>query len=166
MVIGFIILVTGHQSAWLFVGGVSFLLGSLLAEQFHIVRNEVELIIFSLTSGLLGGLLVSYLRKVLVALAAFISGGYICLYLPVVLGLDTSWINWIIVVLVGTASAMMTVIWGTLPVILISSVIGSTLIIQNLQFGSVGLIGLFIVFSIFGLVAQWVLWQYSNPEIE
>ena len=152
VVIGFIILVTGHQSGWLFVGGIGILLGSLVGEEFHIVRNEVELIFFSLTSAVIGGLLVAYLRKGMVVLAAFVSGGYICLYLPAAMGWDTSWINWLYVILVASASALMTLIWGALPLILISSVVGATLIIQNLQVGSVGPTGLFIVLVMFGLV--------------
>jgi len=166
VVIGFIILVTGHQSGWLFVGGIGFLLGSLLAEQLHIVKNEVGLIIFSLTSGLIGGLLLAFMRKLLVVLAAFASGGYICLYLPAAMGWDTSWINWIYVSLVGAACALMTLIWGALPLILISSVVGATLIIQNMQFASIGPTGLFIVLTVFGIVSQWILWQYSKSDIE
>jgi hypothetical protein len=166
VVIGFIILVTGHQSGWLFVGGIGFLLGSLLAERLEIVRNEVELIIFSLTSAVLGGLLVAYLRKLMVIVAAFISGGYICLYLPEAMGWDTNWINWVYVLLAALASGLMTLIWGSLPVILISSVVGATLIVQNLQLGSIGPTGLFIVLVMFGLVSQWILWQYSRPDTE
>jgi hypothetical protein len=91
VVIGFILLVAGHQTTWLYVGGVAFLMGSLLAERFNFVQTEIEMIIFSITSGVIGSLLVAYLRKFMVVLAAFLSGGYICYFLPEVLGWDTSW---------------------------------------------------------------------------
>jgi len=166
VVIGFILLVIGHQAIWLYVGGVAFLIGSLLADQFNIVHREIDMIIFSVTSGVLGALLCAYLRKFMVTLAALISGGYICYFLPEALGWDTSWINWVIVLLVGLASAVMTFIWGALPLILVSTLLGATLIIQNMSIASVGQIGMFIVLVIFGLVAQWVLWHYGKPDTE
>jgi hypothetical protein len=166
VVIGFILLVAGHQGSWLYVGGVTFVIGSLLGEQLNIVRKELDMIIFSFTSGVLGALLVVYLRKIMVILAAFLSGGYICYFLPEALGWDTSWINWVIVLLVGLACAVMTLIWGALPLILVSTLLGATLIIQNMSIASVGPIGMFIVLAMFGLVAQWVLWHYSKPDTE
>jgi hypothetical protein len=164
VVIGFILLVAGHQTTWLYVGGVAFLMGSLLAERFNFVQTEIEMIIFSITSGVIGSLLVAYLRKFMVVLAAFLSGGYICFFLPEVLGWDTSWINWVVILLVGLASAIMTLVWGALVLILVSTLLGATLIIRNMSLGSIGPMGMFIVLTIFGLVAQWVLWHYSKPD--
>jgi hypothetical protein len=166
VVIGFILLVTGHQASWLYVGGVFLLTGSLLADRLEIVRNEIDMIIFSFTSGVLGSLLVVYLRKFMVTLAALISGGYICYFLPEALGWETGWINWVIILLVGLACAVMTFIWGALPLIMVSTLLGATLIIQNMSLAAVGPAGMFIVLTSFGLVAQWVLWQYSKPDTE
>lgn len=166
VVVGFILLVAGHQASWLYVGGVTLLIGGLLADQLNIVHKEIDMIIFSFTSGVLGALLCAYLRKFMVILAALISGGYICYFLPEALGWDTSWINWVIILLVALASAVMIFIWGALPLILISTLLGTTLIIQNMSIASVGPIGMFIVLLIFGLVAQWVLWHYSKPDTE
>lgn len=166
VVIGFLILVTGHQSGWLYVGGVAFMSGGLLADQLSIAHTELEMIIFSLTSGALGALLVAYLRRIMVTIAGFISGGYVLYYLPAALGWDTGWINWILVALAGIASAILIFLWGPLPLILISTLLGATLIVQHLTFGSLGATGMFIVLSIFGLIAQWILWQYSKPDNE
>ncbi len=164
VVIGFILLVAGHQASWLYVGGVAFVIGSLLADRLNFVRTEIDMIIFSFTSGVLGSLLVVYLRKFMVVLTALLSGGYVCYFLPETLGWDTSWINWVIILLVGLASAVITFIWGALPLILVSTLLGATLIIQNMSIASVGPTGMFIVLVIFGLVAQWVLWHYSKPD--
>lgn len=164
VVIGFILLVTGHQASWLYVGGVALLIGGLLAERLSFVRTEIDMIIFSITSGVLGSLLVVYLRKFMLFLAAFLSGSYICYFLPKVLGWDTTWINWVVILLVGLASAIITFVWGALPLILVSTLLGATLIIQNMRLGSIGPMGMFIVLTSFGLVAQWVLWHYSKPD--
>jgi hypothetical protein len=166
VVIGFIILVAGHQSSWLFVGGIGFVVGSLIADQFELVRNEVEWILFSLVSGAISGLLVVYLRRIMLAFTAFLSGGYVCYYLPTILGIKTNPDFWVYALIGACLSAIPVLIWGSLPVIVISSMVGSTLIIQNLHFGSVEPTGMFIVLSIFGLVSQYVLWYYSKPEVE
>ena len=164
VVVGFIILVIGHQASWLFVGGVSFLAGSLIADQLQIVRAEIEMIIFSLTCGLLGALLVVYLRKFMITLAAFVSGGYICFYLPAALGWNTNWINWVVVALVAFACAILTFVLGVIPLIVISSLLGATLITQYMLIGPIGSVSMFIVLCIFGLLVQWVLWHYSKPD--
>jgi len=164
VVVGFIILVIGHQASWLFVGGVSFLAGSLIADQLQIVRADIEMIIFSLTCGLLGALLVVYLRKFMITLAAFVSGGYICFYLPAALGWNTNWINWVVVALVAFACAILTFVLGVIPLIVISSLLGATLITQYMLIGPIGSVGMFIVLCIFGLLVQWVLWHYSKPD--
>jgi hypothetical protein len=166
VVIGFILLVIGHQSSWLYVGGVALVMGSLLADRLSFVRSATDLIIFSFTSGVLGSLLVVYLRKFMLVLAAFLSGSYISYYLPEALGWDTSWINPVVVLLVGLASAIMTFVWGALPLILISTLLGATLIVQNMSLPSIGPVSLFIVAAIFGLVAQWLLWHYSKPDTD
>jgi hypothetical protein len=166
VVIGFILLVIGHQSSWLYVGGVALVMGSLLADRLSFVRSATDLIIFSFTSGVLGSLLVVYLRKFMLVLAAFLSGSYISYYLPEALGWDTSWINPVVVLLVGLASAIMTFVWGALPLILISTLLGATLIVQNMSLPSIGPVSLFIVATIFGLVAQWLLWHYSKPDTD
>jgi len=166
VVIGFIVLVAGHQSSWLFVGGISFVVGSLIGEQLNFVHNEIERIIFSFTSAVLGSLLVVYLKKAMVILSAFASGGYICMFLPQALGWDTSWINWIYILAAAIASAVITLLWGSLPVILISSLMGATLIAEHMQIGTVSSLGLFIVLFVFGLVAQWILWHYGKADFE
>jgi hypothetical protein len=166
VVIGFILLVAGHQSSWLFVGGISFIVGSLIADQVNFVHNEIERIIFSFTSSILGSLLVVYLKKILVILATFISGGYVVMVLPQALGWDTSWINWIYILAAAIASALITLLWGSLPVILITSLVGATLIAQHIQIGTVSPLGLFIVLLVFGLVAQWLLWHYGKADTE
>jgi hypothetical protein len=43
---------------------------------------------------------------------------------------------------------------------------GATLIVQHMNFGSIGQTGMFIVLSVFGVVAQYVLWHYSIPDNE
>ncbi len=166
IVVGFIILVSAHQSSWLFVGGISLIAGSVLAQLLEISRNEIELMIFAMTFGILGSLLVIYFKRIMVITAAFVAGGYICLYLPGALGWDTDWINVIYVFLTALASGILTLMWGALPIILISSLLGATVVIQFLQFTSIGSTGLFIVLVVFGLVSQWILWQYSKPDTE
>lgn len=163
VVIGFIILVAGHQSNWMFVGGIGFVVGSFLVREYRFVQTELESILFALTSGLLGSMLVVYLRKWMVVLASTVCGAYVCYYLPTALAWNTDWISLPILFVAAIASGVLVLIWGALPLILISTLMGVTLIIQYLHLVSISTLTLFIVLLLFGLIAQWLLWQYSLP---
>jgi hypothetical protein len=166
VVVGFILLVTGHQSSWLLVGAIGFIVGSIIAQEYKLVHNENELILFSVTCSVLAGLLTAYFRKPMVILTAFLAGGYTCFLLPNLLGWETGWINWISVSTTAAFCAIIVFIWGALPIILISSLLGSTIVIQNMRLGSVSSTDLFIVLISFGVVSQWILWHYSQSDIE
>jgi hypothetical protein len=166
VIIGFIILTAGHQVNWMFVGSVGFVIGSFMVRQYRVVHTELESIIFSLTSGLLGSMLVVYLRKWIVILASMICGVYICYYLPVALGWNTAWISWPYLLLAALSSGLLVLVWGALPLILISTLMGTTLIIRHIHLTSVTPLTLFTVLLLFGLITQWLLWQYSVPVEE
>ncbi len=163
VVIGFIIMVAGHQANWMFVGSVSFVVASFLVREYRVVISETESIIFALASGLLGSMLVVYLRKWTVVLASMICGAYISYYLPSTLDWNTAWISWPILLAAAIASGALVLVWGELPLILISTLMGVTLIIQYLHLVSISTLALFIVLLFFGLISQWLLWQYSLP---
>lgn len=165
-VLGFIILVTGHQSGWIFVGGLGFILGYIITDAFGLVRSPLESILYSLVTGLIGALLVTYFKRILVVLGAAFAGWYVCLYLPALVGLDTSWISLPVLAAVALICALATLFWGSLPLILISSVMGTTVIIQNVRFGGITNLVMLIILIMFGIIAQFVLWQYSLSEPE
>jgi len=163
-VLGFIILVAGNQSGWIFVGGLSFVIGHLITSYFDLVQSPMESVLYSLVSAVIGAMLVIYFKRILVVLAAAFVGFYVCLYLPPLLEMDTAWISLPVLVLAAILFGLVTLVWGALPLIVVSTLMGATLIIQNVQFGAITDLAMFFVLMMFGLIAQFVLWQYSQSE--
>jgi hypothetical protein len=163
IVLGFILLTTGNQLPWIFVAVAGFIFGNLIGQQPFLGLSGNSLTLFAIGTAIIGGLLVIYFRRIMVVLAGLLAGAYICYYLPTALGWSTAWITWWILVIAGVASATIIFIWNTLPLILITSLFGTTLVIQYTNFQSIGEIVIFVVFLLFGITAQWVLMQYNKP---
>jgi hypothetical protein len=143
---------------------MSIVFGFLFTEYFNAVRTAVESVIYSLVSGVIGAMLVIYLKRAMLVLAAAFAGWYICLYLPPALEMDTAWISLPVLALAALVGGVATLMWGSLPVILISAVMGATLIIQQVRFGAISNLAMFLVLCLFGLIAQFVLFQYTQAE--
>ena len=163
IVLGFILLTTGQQLPWLFVAATGFIFGNLIGQQPFLGFSGLNLILFSVGTAVISGLLVIYFRKIMVVLAGFLAGAYICYSLPAALGWKTAWLSWWVLVIAGIVSAAIILIWNTLPLILVTSLTGSTLVIQYTSFQRIGELIIFVIFFLFGITAQWVLMQYNKP---
>jgi hypothetical protein len=163
IVLGFVLLTTGQQLPWLFVAAAGFVLGNFLGQQPFLALSGVNLMLFSLGTAIIGGLLVIFFRRIMLVIAGFLAGAYLCYYLPLALGWSTAWISWWVLLLAGTISAALILIWNSLPLILITSLTGSTLVIQYTSFTQFSELIVFVIFFLFGITAQWVLMQYNKP---
>jgi hypothetical protein len=163
IVLGFVLLTTGQLLPWLFVAAAGFMFGNLIGQQPFLGLSGISLTLFSLGIAVIGGLLVIYFRKIMVVIAGFLAGAYICYYLPAALGWSTTWISWWVLIIAGIVSAAIILIWNALPLILVTSLTGSTLVIQYTSFKQIGELMIFVIFFLFGITAQWVLMQYNKP---
>ncbi len=165
IVLGFVSLIGGSQLPWMFVGTVGFLVGSILANYFQFNSTELQVLTVASAAGMIGIFLTYYLRRILVLLAGFLAGGFISITLPQVLGWKTILVEWQAFLLVGAACAVIILLWQYLALILVSGVLGATLVVQNFNIPSVGKEAMFVVLIIFGFTAQYVLLQYTiRPE--
>jgi len=163
IVLGFVLLTTGQQLPWLFVVAAGFMFGNLIGQQPFLGFSGINLTLFSIGIAVISGLLVIYFRKIMVVIAGFLAGAYVCYYLPTALGWNTAWISWWVLLVAAIISAAIIFIWNTLPLILVTSLTGSTLIIQNTRFQQISELMIFVICFLFGIAAQWVLMQYSKP---
>lgn len=161
IVLGFVSLVGGSQLSWMFVGTVGFLLGIALANFLQLNNNEWQILTIASAAGMVGVFLSYYLRRILVLLAGFLAGGFISVTLPQVLGWKSYLEDWQAFIVVSAACALIILLWYNLALILVSAVLGATLIVQNLTIPTVGNEAMFVVLIIFGLTAQYVLMQYA-----
>ena len=166
IVMGFVILVTGYQLPWLFVACIGFITGHWLGQQPLIGLSGIPLITFSSGFAIIGGLLVTYIKKIMLVLAGFLAGVYICQYLPPALGWNSEWISWFVLAIGGLGAAAIIFIWQSLALIFVSSLVGATLVIQYIQIVRFPQVLLFVILFLFGITAQWLLWQYNRPEVE
>ena len=81
ILLGILLLFLGRRLFWLFVGVVGFVAGLRLAEQMLPGRPDEVVIVFSLVVGLAAAVLAIALRKIALALAGFLAGGYLLLQL-------------------------------------------------------------------------------------
>jgi len=163
IVLGFILLTTGQQLPWLFVATAGFMFGNLIGQQPFLGFSGPNLILFAIGTAVISGLLVIYFRKIMVVIAGFLAGVYICYSLPAALDWNTAWISWWVLVIAGLISAAIILVWNTLPLILVTSLTGSTLVIQYTSFQRISELMIFVIFFLFGITAQWVLMQYNKP---
>jgi hypothetical protein len=165
--LGFVILVGGNQLYWLFVGSAGFLLGNYVAELLGFDQSEWQVITFSVATGLVGIFLAYYLRKIMVVIAGFLAGGYAAVYLPQILGWNAPWQDWMAFALVGLVCAVLIAVWYSMALIVVSTLVGATIILQTITFGAISQEVMFIVLMIFGIAVQWLLMQYAfKPDKE
>jgi hypothetical protein len=164
IIIGFLILVGGHQLYWLYVGGIFALLANHILTVIHGAMSLTSLIVYSLASGILGILMTYFFRKIMIIFASAIAGSYLSFFIPHALGWNTSWITWYTIVAAGVTVAVIVYYWYAIPLSIISSLTGATIIIQNISSTYLDILSFFLILCIFGIITQWILMQYSTPE--
>lgn len=164
-VIGFITMVGGYQLNWLFVGGVAFLAGGYLGDHYNLMNNEWDLIIFSLIISGITILLSLYFRRIMLTFACFIIGGYVVYSLPRAFLWLSEWFTWQVFVITGILASILVTLWRSWGIILLSTIGGATIVVENVSFGGLDDLSMFIVLVVIGLTAQILLWQYGRqPE--
>jgi hypothetical protein len=143
------------------VGASGFLFGRYLAVEQGLANSLLSTIIYSLAAGFVGILLVYYLKRITIALAGFIAGVYLTTYLPDVLGWQLEWLTLLIAVIIGFVFAFLIFYWNTFPLIIVSSLLGATLIAQYLNVNAITPTAIFFTFLALGILTQIVLLQYS-----
>ncbi len=164
IIIGFLLLVGGYQLPWLFVGGTAFALTHYIATHFQLIQNEYSLILISLTAGIIGVMLYYYFGRIPVIIASFFAGGFISYYFPVIFMWSAGGFSILAFIIVGIIASALTFFWYSFALIIVTSFAGSLLILQNFKFGNIPSQTMFIVLVFVGLVAQFVMMQYSPPE--
>ena len=155
ILIGILVLTLGRKLFWLFVAVVGFAFGASLGSQFFQGQPDWVILIVALGAGLVGALLALFLQQVAIALAGFIGGGYIALYLVSALGWGTpggsGWLPFLIGGVMGLVLMIALFDWA---LIVLSSLIGAGLIVQAIPLhrSVEGL--LFIILLIVGIAVQ------------
>jgi hypothetical protein len=156
IVLGIIILTRGRRLYWLFLGGVGFFLGFGLAERLTHGQHGV-IVIIAVVAGVAGALLAVFLQKFAIIAGGFLGGGYLLVELFRELGIAVVHYDWLVFLLGGICGAfLMWLLFGWTLVVL-SSVLGSVLILQAVHVTSGVRKLLFVLLTVSGFAIQYGL---------
>ena len=169
-IVGAALLVFGRKAFWLFVAGVGFLAGLYIATQTIQLESGWFVLGIAVVGGLLGALLALVLQSVGVGLAGFLAGGYVAITLVESLGwgqsllADLPYRSWVVFGVGGILGAVLIGALFDWALIILSSVIGATLIAQvaPLEGGNQGL--LFVGLAAMGVVIQMILMRRDRSR--
>lgn len=132
IIVGTIVLLMGRKLFWLFVGCLGFIAGVKYAGLF--VETEAELIVYAVAAvtGIIGVAVAILLQNLAIGMAGFMAGGYLTLRLVEIIGFNHSQFLWAVCLTGGIVGAALMVLIFDWALILISSFLGSSLIIEGL----------------------------------
>jgi hypothetical protein len=141
-VLGAMMLVLGRKLFWLFVGVIGFAAG-LQASQFYFGFQPYWILwTMGLIGGIIGALLALFFQHVAIVVGGFAAGATLALHLTAMLGQNGGFLIALIGGVVGAVALYLLFDWA---LIILSSLIGGTFIIQALGWRSVYAPVLFLV---------------------
>lgn len=164
IIIGLVLLFAGRKLFWLALGVVGFLIGMKLASVFFDSNSELTLIIIAAGAGLLFAVITVLLQKIAIVLAGFVAGGYGAFVLMHRLHVTFGDLDWLPELIAGVLGALFASFVFEWALIILSSAVGSYLIIGSFNMNPDTGQFLFILLSIFGIAVQAKTRKKSKPE--
>ena len=132
IIVGAALLFFGRKVFWLFVAGVGFVAGmSLAASTFN--GPEWLNITIGLAVGFVAALLAVFVQGFAISLAGFLAGCLIALQILPMLNLEGGWIPWLAFVIGGIIGVILVGAVLDWALIILSSLAGSSLIIDSID---------------------------------
>ena len=147
------LLIAGRKLFWLFVGVIGFIVGAQIAIRFF-HGSELITIIAGLVLGVIFAVLAIFLGTLAIGVAGFLGGGYILLSLAGVFGLDKGIMTWVIFIVGGIIGAVLIAFIFDWALIIISSLAGSSMVVNAFHFAKSISVVMFIVLVFIGIVVQ------------
>jgi hypothetical protein len=133
IVLGAMMLVLGRKLFWLFVGVIGFAAGLQVSHLYFGFQPYWILWTIGLVAGVIGALLALFFQQVAIVLGGFAAGATLALHLAVMLGQNAGFVIVLIGGIVGAVALFLLFDWA---LIVLSSLIGATFIIQALGWRS------------------------------
>jgi hypothetical protein len=130
LVVGLALLFFGRRLFWLFVAGVGFVVGALVTTYFFEGQSDLVTLLVAVGVGLAGAILSVFLQRAVVAIAGFLAGGYLVYTLLLSLAYEPwAWLGFLAGGIIGAVLVLVLFHWA---LILLSSLVGATVIVENL----------------------------------
>jgi hypothetical protein len=137
---GLLMLAAGRNLFWLFLGGTGFLLGFDLAKRLLHGQPQGVIFVTALVAGVACALLAVLLQKFAIIFAGFIAGGYLLPALLFIVG--------------GIVGALLMKVFFNWALIVLSSVFGSSLVVETVHFGPQLRKVFFVFLLLLGIIIQ------------
>ncbi len=151
---GVISLTLGRRVFWFFVGIIGFAAGVILAQRFLPGQSELTVLVIALVAGFVGSVLAVALQGLAIWVAGFLAGGYLATALLGLIGWQTGQFAWLPFVLGGIIGAVLMVVLFDWALILLSSLTGASLIVQNVQISPQLTVFAFLALLVVGILIQ------------
>jgi hypothetical protein len=154
IVAGVIVLILGRQLFWVFVAVLGFVMGMDLPTQLIPHTGELTVLLVAILAGLLGAGLAYFFYHVAIAAAGFLAGGRIGVELVAALLPSSPQPPWLAFIAGGIVGAVLLLLVFDWALIVISSLLGASFIVQQIphQPSTSGI--LLIVLVIGGIAVQ------------
>jgi hypothetical protein len=162
-VVGAVMLFLGRKLFWAFVAVIGFLSGVQLASQFFPTESRVVVLTIAIATGLLGAILAIFLQHVVVIFAGFLAGGHLVIRFLSSLNWQSNQYFWLFFLLGGILGAILALMLLDWALIILSSLVGATLISQVLPLGPPENTLSFIVLAALGILVQSQLIRRALP---
>ena len=165
IVIGCAVLLFGRQLFWLFVGGVGFALGMAVTTQFLTGVPHWEVVGIALVAGLLGAWCAMIFERIAVAVAGFLAGSAIAMW---VVGITASRYGppvWIAVAAGGVVGALVVAAVFDGALIVLSSALGAILVAESTTVRPASTAAVFTLLLAFGIIAQTNRWRRRKRRV-
>ena len=154
IIIGSIMITLGKKVYFLFVGGVGFISGIFIAQQYLGSTSPLMAIMLGLAAGLIGALFAIFLQKFTLIVAGGVSGIYIAQTIASYIPIHTGGQNWVLTAIGAIIGIGLMIVFFDLAIMFLSSFAGAFLIIGSFTMPILyALIGV-AALTIFGLFIQ------------
>jgi hypothetical protein len=154
ILVGAALLTLGRRLFWLFVAGVGFVSGLWLARLLIDGAPAWLSLLIGLIAGLIGAGVALLLQRLGIAVAGFLAGGYAVYSLVDLFASQTAGWLWVVYVIGGILGAVLLSVLFDWALIVLSSILGSVVILQSLDLTTAWSGVLFFVLLIVGVAAQ------------
>lgn len=132
LVAGLILLFLGRRLFWVFVAVVGFVMGMDLARQLTPGSGELTVLLVAVAAGILGTVLAYFFYNVAIAAAGFLAGGRIGVELFGTLMPSSPQATWLVFIASGILGAILLLLVFDWALIVISSLLGASFIVQQI----------------------------------
>jgi hypothetical protein len=152
ILVGLALLFFGRRLFWLFVGGIGFIAGMMLAMVFLEGQSEWVALLIGLVAGVIGALLAIFLQKLAIGVAGFFAGAYLLFNLAQ--RFDQQEYAWVAFIAGGILGSLLVLVLFDWALILLSSFTGATAIAQALPLEQNLTLIAFVILVVAGIITQ------------